>query len=89
MKARFLAICVFVLMLGASVGPLAFSLVAQSVPAAKTDAQIKDEIVQASIASYSGSCPCPYHRDRAGRSCGRRSATAAQAELRHSATQTT
>jgi len=41
---------------------------------AKTDAQIKQEVINASIASYSGNCPCPYNRDRAGRSCGRRSA---------------
>lgn len=39
-----------------------------------SDAQVKREIVQASIASYPGSCPCPYNTDRAGRSCGRRSA---------------
>jgi hypothetical protein len=40
----------------------------------KTDAEIKQEIIHASIASYSGSCPCPYSTDRAGRRCGRRSA---------------
>ena len=40
----------------------------------KTDAQIKQEIVAASIASYRGSCPCPYNVDRAGRKCGARSA---------------
>jgi hypothetical protein len=40
----------------------------------KTDAQIKQEIIKVSIANYSGNCPCPYNRDRAGRSCGRRSA---------------
>jgi hypothetical protein len=40
----------------------------------KTDNQIKQEIISQSIGSYSGSCPCPYNRDRAGRSCGRRSA---------------
>jgi hypothetical protein len=39
-----------------------------------TDSQIKEQIVQLSIASYAGSCPCPFNRDRAGRSCGRRSA---------------
>jgi len=39
-----------------------------------TDAQIKQGIIKLSIASYAGSCPCPYHTDRAGRSCGRRSA---------------
>ena len=27
-----------------------------------------------SLASYSGSCPCPYNTDRAGRRCGGRSA---------------
>jgi len=41
--------------------------------AAKTDAEIKQEIIKQSIASYRGSCPCPYSVDRAGRMCGRRS----------------
>lgn len=41
---------------------------------AKSDAQIRQEIISASIANYSGSCPCPYNTDRAGRRCGRRSA---------------
>jgi hypothetical protein len=40
----------------------------------KTDAQIKQEIIKQSLASYTGSCPCPYNVDRAGRMCGRRSA---------------
>ena|SRR5437867_977283 len=40
----------------------------------KTDDAIKQEIIQASIASYRGSCPCPYSTDRAGRKCGARSA---------------
>jgi hypothetical protein len=40
----------------------------------KTDAQIKQAIIKESIAIYAGSCPCPYNVDRAGRSCGRRSA---------------
>ncbi|PYV71989.1 MAG: hypothetical protein DMG97_14605 [Acidobacteria bacterium] len=39
----------------------------------KTDAQIKQEIIRESIASYRGSCPCPYNTDRAGRRCGVRS----------------
>jgi hypothetical protein len=39
-----------------------------------SDAEIRQAIVRASIASYSGNCPCPYNVDRAGRSCGRRSA---------------
>lgn len=38
------------------------------------DAAIRQKIIRASITDYSGSCPCPYNTDRAGRSCGRRSA---------------
>jgi hypothetical protein len=30
--------------------------------------------IRQSIAAYSGSCPCPYSTDRAGRRCGARSA---------------
>lgn len=45
-----------------------------SVFASETDNQIKDKIIQQSISSYSGSCPCPEFTDRAGRRCGRRSA---------------
>ena len=40
----------------------------------KSDAEIKREIIRQSLASYTGNCPCPYNSDRAGRSCGRRSA---------------
>ena len=47
---------------------------AQTKQAAKTDAQIKQAIILQSIASYRGSCPCPYNVDRAGRMCGRKSA---------------
>jgi hypothetical protein len=39
-----------------------------------TDAQIRKALIAESIAGYSGNCPCPYNTDRAGRSCGRRSA---------------
>lgn len=39
-----------------------------------SDAQIRAYVIAQSIASYSGSCPCPYNVDRGGRSCGRRSA---------------
>ena len=42
--------------------------------AEKTDSEVKQEIIRRSISSYSGSCPCPYNRDRAGRRCGKRSA---------------
>jgi hypothetical protein len=46
----------------------------QTKKAAKTDDQIKQEIISESIANYRGSCPCPYNTDRAGRRCGARSA---------------
>jgi len=36
--------------------------------------QIRQDIIKQSIASYKGSCPCPYSVDRAARMCGRRSA---------------
>ncbi len=39
-----------------------------------SDDQIRDRIIASSIAAYSGSCPCPYNTDRAGRRCGARSA---------------
>ncbi|HEX8216172.1 MAG TPA: hypothetical protein VF577_01790 [Allosphingosinicella sp.] len=41
---------------------------------AQTDAPIKQRLIRESIASYPGSCPCPYSTDRAGRRCGARSA---------------
>lgn len=39
-----------------------------------SDDEIRDIIIQQSIASYSGSCPCPYSRARNGSRCGGRSA---------------
>lgn len=42
--------------------------------AAISDDTIRQEIIRESLASYGGSCPCPYNTDRAGHSCGRRSA---------------
>lgn len=41
-----------------------------------SDANIRALLVERSIASYSGSCPCPYNVDRGGRRCGGRSAYA-------------
>ena len=43
-------------------------------PPQKTDAQIRQELMKQSISAYSGSCPCPYSKDRAGHNCGNRSA---------------
>jgi hypothetical protein len=39
-----------------------------------SDAQVRQRIIQESIDSYPGNCPCPYSTDRAGRRCGGRSA---------------
>ena len=42
--------------------------------AARTDDEIKRVLINQSLGSYSGNCPCHYNTDRAGRSCGKRSA---------------
>jgi hypothetical protein len=39
-----------------------------------SDAEVRQAVIQESLADYRGNCPCPYNVDRAGRSCGRRSA---------------
>ncbi|MGI8489220.1 hypothetical protein QWJ20_11850 [Pectobacterium sp. S5] len=39
-----------------------------------SDEQIKVQIIQESISSYSGNCPCPYNSARNGSKCGKRSA---------------
>jgi len=39
-----------------------------------TDVEIKQMIIQESIANYRGNCPCPYSVARNGSSCGARSA---------------
>jgi len=39
-----------------------------------SDKQIREALIERSIAAYPGNCPCPYNLDRAGRQCGRRSA---------------
>jgi hypothetical protein len=38
------------------------------------DAAVKQRMIRESIASYPGSCPCPYNAARNGSRCGRRSA---------------
>jgi len=43
-------------------------------PSSKEVAAATRDIIQQSIRSYPGSCPCPYNRDRGGRRCGGRSA---------------
>ena len=39
-----------------------------------SDSQVKAMMIQDSIASYSGRCPCPYNLASNGSQCGRRSA---------------
>jgi sugar/nucleoside kinase (ribokinase family) len=39
-----------------------------------SDAQIKQILIDESIAAYPGNCPCPYNVARNGSRCGRRSA---------------
>ena len=39
-----------------------------------TDASIVKAIIQESIDSYPGNCPCPYNSARNGSRCGKRSA---------------
>ncbi|NJO35635.1 MAG: hypothetical protein HC869_23735 [Rhodospirillales bacterium] len=53
------------------------ALIAASVPcalAAPSDDEVKQLIIQESIASYPGNCPCPYNRAANGSKCGKRSA---------------
>lgn len=40
----------------------------------QSDASIRQALIARSLASYAGSCPCPYNVDRGGRRCGGRSA---------------
>lgn len=39
-----------------------------------SDDEIRRILIQQSIASYSGNCPCPYSRANNGSRCGKRSA---------------
>jgi hypothetical protein len=39
-----------------------------------SDAQVRQILIDESIAAYSGSCPCPYSTARNGSRCGKRSA---------------
>lgn len=60
-------------------GIIGLVLLAASVAGAEekkgpSDGEIRKILIADSRAAYSGSCPCPYDTDRAGRSCGKRSA---------------
>ena len=43
-------------------------------PSSREITAARKAIIQQSLASYPGNCPCPCNRDRAGRRCGKRSA---------------
>ncbi|MFT6674547.1 MAG: hypothetical protein ACJAVM_000730 [Sulfitobacter sp.] len=45
-----------------------------AVPTSREITRARKDLIQQSIANYSGNCPCPYNRDRGGRKCGKRSA---------------
>ena len=54
---------------------LTFLLFSSSVLAGEiTNEQIIQNIIQDSIASYPGNCPCPYNITAGGNKCGKRSA---------------
>jgi len=46
-----------------------------------SNAQIKQLLIDESIAAYSGNCPCPYNTASNGSRCGRRSAKDVSAEM--------
>lgn len=62
--------------------PIAIALLALCVSAtpsfarepSPSDDEIRQRLIQESIASYRGSCPCPYNAARNGSRCGKRSA---------------
>jgi hypothetical protein len=59
-----------------SFGLAVIAIASASVHAAQpaTDAEIRQAVIQESIAAYRGNCPCPYNAARNGSRCGARSA---------------
>jgi len=53
---------------------LLLPLVASADSARLSDKQIRQLLIEESIAAYDGNCPCPYSRARNGSRCGKRSA---------------
>ena len=53
---------------------LCLSFVVEAKQGAENTAAIKQKIIQQSIESYPGNCPCPYNTARNGSRCGKRSA---------------
>ncbi|WP_373283351.1 hypothetical protein [Hafnia psychrotolerans] len=50
------------------------SLPVSAKPIKTSDGAIKQSIINESIESYPGNCPCPYNSARNGSRCGKRSA---------------
>ncbi|MEA5101415.1 MULTISPECIES: hypothetical protein [Pantoea] len=57
---------------------LLFVGAAEAKSSKQTDDQIRQLIIEDSIASYPGVCACPFNSARNGSSCGRRSAWSKQ-----------
>jgi hypothetical protein len=53
---------------------LCLSFGAEAKQGAENTAAVKRKIIQQSIESYPGNCPCPYNTARNGSRCGKRSA---------------
>lgn len=53
---------------------MTLGLLAPVAALALSDREIRDQMVQQSIRSYSGNCPCPYNSASNGSRCGGRSA---------------
>ena len=53
---------------------LCLSFGAEAKQGVENTAAIKQKIIQQSIESYPGNCPCPYNTARNGSRCGKRSA---------------
>lgn len=51
-----------------------FLISAPALAQSSADTRDRQAMIAESIRNYSGNCPCPYNSDRAGRSCGERSA---------------
>jgi hypothetical protein len=65
-------------MMGLIAGLLYLTLPIVAAAAELSDEQIRQALIERSIAMYPGNCPCPYNLDRAGRRCGKRSAYSKQ-----------
>lgn len=49
-------------------------LAAPALAQSSADQRDREKMIRESIQNYPGNCPCPFNADRAGRSCGKRSA---------------